>query len=125
MFEGKAPSRTYKTCLTMMEPFAGPSSVAMGDQPMPSRYPLRKRLSEGGVQGFLLILWSGREIIFFSKHIDFLLSSYTTQLNRPQTINLRFPRAPLTSRNSPPSPPLSCQRALSWLLCDFHLSAAV
>ncbi len=32
-FEGKAPSRTYKKCLTMMEPFAGPSSMAMGNQP--------------------------------------------------------------------------------------------
>jgi hypothetical protein len=73
MFEGKAPSRTYKTCLTMMEPFAGPSSMAMGDQPMPSRYPLRKRLSKGGVRGLLLTLWSGGEIIFFSKHIDFVL----------------------------------------------------
>jgi hypothetical protein len=70
MFEGKAPSRTYNTCLTMMEPFAGPSSMAMGDQPMPSRYPLCKRLSEGGVQGYLLTLWSGGEIIFFSKHIN-------------------------------------------------------
>ncbi len=52
-FEGKAPSQTSKTRLTMVEPFAGPSSMAMGNQPMPSRYPLRKRLSEGGVQGFL------------------------------------------------------------------------
>jgi hypothetical protein len=73
MFEGKAPSGTYKTCLTMMEPFAGPSSMAMGDQPMPSRYPLRKRLSEDGVQGFLLTLWSSGEIIIFSKHINFVL----------------------------------------------------
>ncbi len=72
-FEGKAPSQTNKTCLTMMEPFAGPSSMAMGDQPMPSRYPLCKRLFEGRVQGFLLTLWSGGEIIFFSKHIDFVL----------------------------------------------------
>jgi hypothetical protein len=40
---------TSKTCLTMVELFAGPSSMAMGNQPMPSRYPLRKRLSEGGV----------------------------------------------------------------------------
>jgi hypothetical protein len=55
-FEGKAPSPTSKTCLTMVEPFAGPSSMAMGNQPMPSWYPLRKRLSEGGVQGFLLTL---------------------------------------------------------------------
>ncbi len=39
-FEGKAPSRTSKTCLTMVEPFAGPSCMAMGNQPMPSRYPL-------------------------------------------------------------------------------------
>jgi hypothetical protein len=62
-FESKAPSRTYKTCLTMMEPFAGPSSMAMGNQPMPSRYPLCKRLYEGGVQGFLLTLWSGKEIV--------------------------------------------------------------
>ncbi len=73
MFEGKAPSQTYKTCLTMMEPFAGPSSMAMGDQPMPSWYPLRKRLSKGRVQGFLLTLWSGGEIFFFSKHINFVL----------------------------------------------------
>jgi hypothetical protein len=51
-FEGKAPSRTSKTCLTMVEPFAGPSSMAMGNQPMPSRYPLHGRLSEGGVLGF-------------------------------------------------------------------------
>jgi hypothetical protein len=36
-FEGKAPSRTSKTCLTMMESFAGPSSMAMGNQPMPLR----------------------------------------------------------------------------------------
>ncbi len=63
-FEGKAPSRTSKTCLTMVEPFAGPSSMAMGNQPMPSRYPLRKRLSEGRVRGFLLTLWSGGEIFF-------------------------------------------------------------
>jgi hypothetical protein len=73
MFEGKAPSQKYKTCLTVMELFAGPSSMAMGDQPMPSRYPLCKRLSEAGVQGFLLTLWSGGEIFFFSKHIDFVL----------------------------------------------------
>jgi hypothetical protein len=73
MFEGKALSRTYKTCLTTMEPFVGPSSMAMGDQPMPSRYPLCKRLSEGRVRGFLLTLWSGEEIFFFSKHIDFVL----------------------------------------------------
>ncbi len=55
-FEGKAPSRTSKTCLTMVEPFAGPSSMAMGNQPMPLRYPLCKRMSKGGVQGFLLTL---------------------------------------------------------------------
>ncbi len=55
-FEGKVPSRTSKTCLTMVERFAGPSSIAMGNQPMPSRYPLRKRLSEGRVRGFLLTL---------------------------------------------------------------------
>jgi hypothetical protein len=55
-FEGKAPSRTSKTCLTIVEPFAGPSSMAMGNQPMPLRYPLCKRLSEGGVQDFLLTL---------------------------------------------------------------------
>jgi hypothetical protein len=55
-FEGKAPSRTSKTYLTMMEPFASPSSMAMGNQPMPSRYPLCKRLSEGGLRGFLLTL---------------------------------------------------------------------
>jgi hypothetical protein len=53
-FEGKAPSQTSKTCLPMVELFAGPSSMAMGNQPMPSRYPLHKRLSEGGVRGFLL-----------------------------------------------------------------------
>ncbi len=53
-FEGKAPSQTSKTCLTMEEPFTGPSSIAMGNQPMPLRYPLCKRLSEGGVRGFLL-----------------------------------------------------------------------
>ncbi len=124
-FEGKAPSRTSKTCLTMVEPFAGPSSMAMGNQPMPLRYPLCKRLSEGGVRGFLLTLWSGGEIIFLSKYIDFILIWYTTQLNCPQTINLRFPRAPLTGRNSPPSPPPSRRRAFGWLLCDFHSSAAV
>ncbi len=50
-FEGKAPSRTSKTCLTMVEPFAGPSSMAMGNQLMPLRYPLRKRLSKGRVRG--------------------------------------------------------------------------
>ncbi len=55
-FEGKAPSQTSKTCLTMVKPFAGPSSMAMGNQPMPSRYPLCKRMSKGGVQGFLLTL---------------------------------------------------------------------
>ncbi len=55
-FEGKAPSQTSKTCLTMVELFAGPSSMAMGNQPMPSRYPLHKRLSKGRVQGFLLTL---------------------------------------------------------------------
>ncbi len=109
----------------MMEPFAGPSSMAMGDQPMPLRYPLCERLSEGGVRGFLLTLWSGGEIIFFSKHINFVLILYTTQLDRPQMIDLRFPRTPLTSRNSPPSPSSLRQRALSWLSCDFHLSAAV
>ncbi len=58
-FEGKAPSWTFKTCLTMVEPFAGPSSMAMGNQLMPLRYPLCKRLSKGGVRGFLLTLWSG------------------------------------------------------------------
>jgi hypothetical protein len=124
MYEGKAPTRTYKTCLTMKEPFAGPSSMAMGDQPMPSRYPLCKRLSKGGVRGFLLTLWFGGEF-FFYKHIDFVLIQYTTQLDRPQTIDSCFPRAPLTSRNFPPSPPSSRQRALSWLLCDFHLLVAV
>ncbi len=55
-FEGKAPLQTSKTCLTMVEPFAGPSSMAVGNQPMPSRYPLCKRLSEGGVRGFVLTL---------------------------------------------------------------------
>jgi hypothetical protein len=30
-FEGKAPTRTSKTCLTMVEPFACPSSMAMGN----------------------------------------------------------------------------------------------
>ncbi len=30
-FEGKAPSQTSKTCLNMVEPFAGPSSMAMGN----------------------------------------------------------------------------------------------
>ncbi len=55
-FEGKAPSRTSKTCLTMVELFPGPSSMGMGNQPMPLRYPLCKRLSKGGVQGFLLTL---------------------------------------------------------------------
>ncbi len=124
-FEGKSPSRTYKTCLTMMEPFAGPSSMALGNQPLPSRYPLHKRLSKGGVRGFLLTLWSGGEIFFFSKHIDFILIWYNTQLDRPQTINLRFPHAPLVGRNSPPSPPSSRQHAFGWLLCDFHLLAAI
>ncbi len=47
---------TSKTCLAMVEPFAGPRSMAMGNQPMPLRYPPRKRLSEGGVRGFLLTL---------------------------------------------------------------------
>ncbi len=47
---------TSKTCLTMVELFAGPNSMAMGNQPMPLRYPLCKRLSEGGVRGFLLTL---------------------------------------------------------------------
>ncbi len=65
-FEGKAPSRTSKTCLTMVEPFAGPSSMAMGNQPMPSRYPLCKRLSKGGVRGFLLTLWSGGDFFFLA-----------------------------------------------------------
>ncbi len=37
-FEGKAPLQTSKTGLTMVEPFAGPRSMAMGNQPMPSRY---------------------------------------------------------------------------------------
>jgi hypothetical protein len=55
-FEGKAPSQSSKTCLTMVEPFAGPSSMAMGNQPMPLRYPLHKRLSKGRVRGFLLTL---------------------------------------------------------------------
>jgi hypothetical protein len=55
-FEGKAPSQTSKTCLTMVEPFAGPSSMAISNQPMPLRYPLCKRLSKGGVRGFLLTL---------------------------------------------------------------------
>ena len=63
-FEGKAPSRTSKTCLTMVELFAGPSSMAMGNQPMPSRYPLCKRLSEGGVRGFLLTMVWRRNIFF-------------------------------------------------------------
>ncbi len=124
-FERKAPSRTSKTCLTMVEPFAGPSSMAMGNQPMPSRYPLHKRLSKGGVQSFLLTLWSGGEIIFFSKHINFIIIWCTTQLDHPQTIDSRFPRAPLASRNSPPSPPSSHRHAFGWLLCDFHLLAAV
>ncbi len=93
-FEGKAPSQTSKTCLTMVEPFAGPSSMAMGNQPMPSMYPLRKRLSKGGMQGFLLTLWSGGETIFFSKHIDFILIWYTTKLNCPQTIDSHFPALP-------------------------------
>jgi hypothetical protein len=57
----------------MMEPFAGPSSMTMGNQPMPLRYPLCKRLSEGGVQGFLLTLWSDGEKSFFSKHINDVL----------------------------------------------------
>ncbi len=55
---------TSKTCLTMVEPFAGPSSMAMGNQPMPLRYPLCKRLSKGRVQGFLLTLWSGGVFFF-------------------------------------------------------------
>ena len=56
----------------MMEPFAGPSSMAMGNQPMPSRYPLCKRLSEGGVGGFLLT-HDLAEKYFFSKYINFIL----------------------------------------------------
>ncbi len=124
-FEGKAPSRTSKTCLTMVERFPCPSSMAMGNQPMPLRYPLCKRLCKGGVQGFLLTLWSGKEIIFFSKHINFILIWYTTQLDCPQTIYLRFPRAPLAGRNSTPSPPLLRRHAFGWLLCDFHSLAAV
>ncbi len=63
-----------------MEPFAGPSSMAMGDQPMPLRYPLCKRLSKGGVRGFLFTLWSSGEIIVFSKHIDYNLIYYPTRL---------------------------------------------
>ncbi len=55
-FEGKAPSQKSKTCLTMVEPFAGPSSMTMGNQLMPSSYSLCKRLSKDGVQGFLLTL---------------------------------------------------------------------
>jgi hypothetical protein len=51
-FKGKASSRTSKTCLTMVEPFAGPSSMAMCNQPMPSRYPLCKRLSRAGCEVF-------------------------------------------------------------------------
>ncbi len=82
---------------------------------MPSRYPLCKRLSKGGVRGFLLTLWSGGEIFFSSKHINFILIWCTTQLNRPQTINSRFPRTPLASCNSPPSLPLSRWRAF-WLV---------
>ncbi len=124
-FEGKAPSQTSKTCLTMMEPFAGPSSMAMGNQIMPSRYPLCKRLSEDGVQGFLLTQWSGGEKSFFSKHINFILIWCTTQLDRPQTIDLPFPRAPLCGNNYPPSPPLLRQHAFGWLLWDFHSSAAI
>ncbi len=57
-------SVTSKTCLTMVEPFAGPSSMAMGNQPVHLRYPFCKRLSEGRVPGFLLTLWSGGEICF-------------------------------------------------------------
>ncbi len=106
-----------------MEPIAGPSSMAMGNQPMPSRYPLHKRLSEGGVQGFLLSLWSDKEISFFSKHINLILVWCTTQLDCPQTINSPFPRAPLCGSNYPPSPPLSRRHAFGWLLRDFHLSA--
>ncbi len=124
-FEGKAPSQTSKTCLTMVEPFAGPSSMAMGNQPMPSRYPLCKRLSEGRVRGILLTLWSGGEIFIFSNHINFILIWYNTQLDHPQMINLHFPCAPLAGCNSPPSPPLLFRSAFGWLLCDFHLSAAV
>ncbi len=124
-FEGKAPSRTSKTCLTMVEPFADPSSMVMGNQPMPSRYPLCKRLSKGGVRVFLLTLWSGKKKFFFSKHINFILFWYTTQLGCPQTIDLRFPRAPLASRNSHPLPPLSHRHAFGWLLFDFHWLAEV
>ncbi len=124
-FEGKATSRTSKTCLTMVEPFAGPCSMAMGNQPMPSRYTLRKRLSEGRVQGFLLTLCSGGKIFFFSNHINFMLIWYTTQLDRPQMINSCFPCAPLADRNFPPSPPLLRRRAFGWLLCNFHSSVAV
>ncbi len=116
---------TSKTCLTMEELFAGPSSMAMGNQPMPSRYPLRKRLSESGLRGLLLTLWSGRDFFFFCKHINAILIWYTTQLNCPQTIDLRFPRAPLAGHNSPSSPPLSRWCAFGWLLCDFHSSVAV
>jgi hypothetical protein len=82
---------TSKICLTMVEPFTGPSSMAMGNQPMPSRYPLCKRLSEGGVRGFLLTLWSGREIFFFSKHIDFILVWYYPTRSPP---NDRFALPP-------------------------------
>ncbi len=55
-FEGIASSRTSRTCLTMVGPFTGPSSMAMSNQPMSSRYPLCKMLSKGGVQEFLLTL---------------------------------------------------------------------
>ncbi len=94
----------------MIELFAGPISMAMGNQPMPLRYPLCKRLSKGEVQGFVLTLWSGGDF-FFSKNIDFIIIWCTSQLDCPQTIDSPIPPAPLCSSNYPPSP-LCCAGVL-------------
>ncbi len=72
--------------------------MAMGNQPMPSRYPLCKRLSEGGVQGFLLTLWSGGEIFFFSKHIDFIPLIYYPTWSPPNNWFTLPPRSPRRSQ---------------------------
>ncbi len=92
---------TSKTCFTMVEPFAAPSSMAMGNQPMPLRYPLCKRLSEGGVQDFLLTLWSGGEIFFLvntSIYINLIYYPTWLPLNNQFTL---LPCSPCRSQLPP------------------------
>jgi hypothetical protein len=86
---------TLKKNITMVEPFAWSSGMAMVLIANRSRQPLCNGLVEGSDEGFSFIFvnWSRNKLI--SKHIDHSLVFYTTsQLDCPKTIKSRSPRTP-------------------------------